>query len=432
MAANYDLLVVGEDAPSLCAAAAAAKAGASVLLAPTRKAPAPRAPSVCDIPNFVWRRLELQDYGLQLEPISARITLLEDGVTASSQRSPEDTADALVDIDEDAAALWPAFVEEMRALGVDAAGVETDGVSCALPDVMDIGVLSALGRASGAASELLDDYLNGGPLSAHVSAHALSLSGQSGEEAGSALVLPEFFDEHGWRVRAAPGSRSVFGALRRVCDAAGVETAPKAVLEAHADSGRYNNLVFGDEVKRKARRIFFATPDAAEAVGYAAPGAYNGARAVLRLSLRGEIELPAGDEHALFQIIDSAADLREARDAALDGRLSDRPPVAFEMTDKGDIIAYTSFVPKRLRDDDEWRDWTGQDRQALTKVIIDRLASRIDGLRDRVRRRELVVFAEEQDGAGPFDNAQNIVLQPKRHNAVAAAVSLVDKVLADE
>jgi phytoene dehydrogenase-like protein len=431
MAANYDLLVVGDDAPGLCAAAAAAKTGAAVLLAPAGAVRVPRSPSICDIPNFVWRRLELQDYGLALEPISARITLLEDGVAATTLRGAAETADALAGDDDDAAALWPALVEDMRALGEDAASLHTERAN-ALSAVADARSLSALGRAAGSTSELLDDYLNGGPLSAHVSAHALSLSGQGGEEAGSAMALPEFFDEHSWRVRSAPGSRSLNGALRRVCEVQGVETAPTPVRDASADGARFNSLNFGDETKRKARRILFATPDAAETAGYKTPGVYNGGRAVLRLVLRREVEPPAGDGNAIFQIVDKSSDLESARNAALDGRLSDRPPVAFEFTDKGDIIAHTSYIPKRLRDDEGWRNWTGQDRQALTKIMIDQLASRIDGLRDRIRKKELVVIAGTKDDARPFARAQHVFVQPKRHNAIAAAVTLVDKVLADE
>ncbi len=435
MGATFDLLVIGDDAPSLCAAAAAAARGAATALAATG-AVTHGGPSVCDIPNFVWRRLDLQEFGLETEPVSARITLLADGKTATTHCGLEDTVDALRDVDVDGAALWPEMADDMRALGemgFDASVNSAAPNALALIDNMR--ALADLGRIAGSGDELVEDYVNGGPLNTHINAHALAPFGLGGAEAGSAVALPEFFDEHAWRVRAKSGARSIIGALRKACEHHGVETTPPGIEKASADGAKHDSVLFKGGEKIRSRYIFFACPDAAEAAGYggAARGApANGARAVMRLKLRDRVDPPSGDAHALFQIVDEAADIKNARNAALGGRIFERLPVEFEFTDKGDIVARTAYIPKRLQEEGEWRDWTGQDRQLLSTIVLNRLASRIDGLQDQIRKTDLKMIDRISVGEDKFASARNVVLQPRRHNAIAAAVTLVDKVLADD
>ncbi len=435
MAATFDLLVIGDDAPSLCAAAAGAAAGATTALAATG-AVTHGGPSVCDIPNFVWRRLDLQDFGLATEPVSARITLLADGETAATHRGLEDTVDALRDVDADGAALWPEMTDDMRALGETGLTVGVGGCAPkALSLIDNMRALADLGRITGSGAELIEDYVNGGPLNAHINAHALAPFGLGGVEAGSAAALPEFFDEHAWRVRAKSGARSIIGALRKACEHHGVAATASGVEKASADGARHNSILFKGGEKIRSRYIFFACPDAAEAAGYGGAGQgspANGARAVMRIKLRDPVDPPTGDRRALFQIVDEAADLKKARNAALGGRMFERLPVEFEFTDKGDIVARTAYVPKRLQEEGEWRDWTGQDRQLLSTIVLNRLAARIDGLQDQIRKTDLKLIDRANAGEDKFADARNVVLQPRRHNAIAAAVMLIDKVLADD
>lgn len=435
MGATFDMLVIGDDAPSLCAAAAASARGVRVLLASTG-AVTHGGPSVCDLPNFVWRRLELQEFGLDIEPVSARITLLADDATVTSYHRLEDTVASLRDIDADGAALWPEMVDDMRALGE--AGLDagfSGGAPNALSLLNDPRALNDLARITGSSDELVEDYVNGGALNAHIKAQALAPFGLGGVEAGSAAAMPEFFDDNAWRVRAKPGARSIIGALRRACERHGVEAAPPSIDMVSADGARHNVIVFKGGEKIRARHIFFACPEAAELAGYGgvaqcAPA--NSARAVMRIKLRDAIDPPAGDARAFFQIIDDVKDIKTARTEALSGRIHDRMPVEFEFTEKGDIFVRTTYVPARLQEEGEWRDWTGQDRQVLTSILINRLASRIDGLRDQIRKTDLKMIAREGGRNEKFAAARNIVLQPHRHNAIAAAVTLVDKVFDDE
>lgn len=435
MGATFDMLVIGDDAPSLCAAAAASARGLRVLLASTG-AVTHGGPSVCDIPNFVWRRLELQEFGLDIEPVSARITLLGDEAAVKTFHGMEDTVASLRETDADGAALWPEMVDDMRALGE--AGLEA-GLSGGAPNALsllnDPRALNDLARISGSSEELIEDYVDRGALNAHINAHALAPFGLGGMEAGSAAAMPEFFDEDAWRVRAKPGARSIIGALRKACERHGVEAAPPSIEMVSADGARHNAVVFKGGDKIRTRHIFFACPEAAELAGYGgvaqcAPA--NSARAVMRIKLRDGIDPPAGDARAFFQIIDDVDDMKAARNDALCGRIHDRMPVEFEFTEKGDIFVRTTYVPARLQEEGEWRDWTGQDRQVLTTILINRLASRIDGLRDQIRKTDLKMIARDGGRANKFASARNVVLQPHRHNAIAAAVTLIDKVFDDE
>jgi len=434
MAATYDLMVIGDDAPSLCAAAAAAQSGAATALAATG-AVTFGGPSVCDIPNAVWRRLDLQSFGLDTDPVSARITLFANGESTATFQKTDDTANALRETDSEAAALWPDLVDDFRVLGDASANSGASGATTMLAQLDSRRAFVDLGRLTGSGSELIDDYINGSPLKAHVKAHALAPFGLGGEEAGSAEALPDFFDEYAWRVRAKSGARSVIGALRKACEVYGVDAASASVERANADGAKHNSILFGNGEKIRTRYIFFASPDAAEAAGYDAAGATasaNGGRAVMRLKLRDTVEPPAGDARALFQVIDDGSAMKNAREDALTGRISDALPVEFEFTDKGDIVARTSYIPAQLQEEGEWRDWTGQDRQMLSSTIVNRLASRIDGLHGKIKKTDLKIISQAGAEKNKFSDAQNIIVQPRRHNATAAAIALIDKVLADD
>ncbi|MEM8772621.1 MAG: hypothetical protein AAGD92_13325 [Pseudomonadota bacterium] len=441
MASAFDFLIAGDDAPSLIAAAAAARAGASTLIVAPKKNKQIAPPSFPDIPNFVWRRLNLQDHNFSLQPVSARITLLDDGVSAQSFRTDRETAETLQYDDPDAAALLPVFSDEMRALGASADKINdsnAEGVPAALAVLFDddgLSDLSDLSKLSGAANEVLDDYLNGGPVSSHISTHALSLAGLGGEEAGSAQIFPEFFDDAAWRARTAKGSQPLMKILHKICAESGVVMQEGMVSDISPEGAKANSVSFGNDEKIRINRIFFASPDSAAEAGYS-PGAarqtaFNGASATLRLRLRKPIAAPAGDKSAIFQIVDGTCDLRASRHAALTGKLPEKPPVQFEFVGDNEIVAHTAYIPNKLCDEEGWRAWTGQDRQLLMRIMMDRLSSRLDDLGAKVRKQEIVIQTTREPMRDVYARARNIYMQSKRHNAIAAAVKLVDRALND-
>lgn len=439
MTATFDFLAAGEDEASLAAAAAAAQSGARAALLRRAKRPA-RAPSASfpAVPNFVWRRFNLHEYGLSLEPVSARVTLGPNGSIETFARVRE-TERALAAADRVNHRMWTAFAEDMAALRE--ARIFNDALGDAAPKragafaalFRDARSLSALGQLSGAAAALLDDYFGDDVMKMHVGAQALSRAGLGGREAGSAMALPEFFSEDAWPVRIADGGPPLLSVLEKVCEKAGVTMLEGRLIEI-ADEGKYRAAALSGDQKVRTRLLFFASPEAAAAAGVMSAlsplGAARHATAVMRLTLKNGVEPPAGDKKAVFQIADHFAELQDARDAAADGRLPERPPVEFEFAANGDIIARTAYCPAVFREEDGERGWTGQDRQVIAARMKERLASRIEGLSGKIAKTEVgVIGAGEPDRAVRLPDDENIIIQMSRHDAIAAAVRLVDRAL---
>jgi len=440
MTKPYDILVAGADEASLCAAAAAALHGArAALLAPSEIAKSACA-SCLAVPNFVWRRFDLHEYGLTLEPVSARVTFTNDNKTVSSYASARQSQTAFAKDKSGDYLIWESFVEEMRALGETApfAKVMDGGVcdSAALGAIFaDARSLAALERATESCTATLDDYLTDVHLKTHVAAHALGRAGLGGREAGSAIMLPEFFDEDAWPCRVAKNSPSLASVLEKVCDKNGVERLAGRLVAIGAEEGKYRAVVASDNQIINTQLVFFASPDAALAAGARPALSMRGganATAMLRIKLKHPIAPPAGDKKSTFQIADDLGELQCARDAAADGRLPDRPPVAFEFAGPREILARTSYCPASFRDGDAARGWTGQDRQAIAARMKDRLVERIDGLAGNISKTEVRVIGGGEPGHyARIRESEHVIMQPHRHNAIAAAVILVDKALED-
>ena len=445
MNGQFDFLIVGDDEPSLAAAAVAAKAGARVaLLAPAdrKKRAAAASPAIA---NFVWRRLDLQDYDLSLEPVSARVTLLKDGAPVMTYANARETASALAEKGFPDHLLWGDFLEEMAVLAETSASTPLGCERSGAPDMKsfvallsDPARLEQTARFFGACADILRDYFSDEPLQAHLAVHALGPAGWGDREAGSAQALTEFLDPDAWRVRAPKGSVPLRAVLEQACQDAGVEVTHKKPIEATAN-GKYVQVSLDGEDKIRVKHIFFATPSTARQWGVdagaskerAALGQAAHAEFTVRFKLNDGVEPPGGDTGAIFQVLDDKEDLQAARDAALQGRLFDRMPVEFEFTGNGEVIARSSYLPAAFYEDGEWRGWTGQDRQAAASIIKERLSSRMANFASMIRRTETELSAPP---AIPslFASCGRVIVQPHRHNAISAAVKLVDKVMAGD
>ena len=106
-------------------------------------------------------------------------------------------------------------------------------------------------------------------------------------------------------------------------------------------------------------------------------------------------------------------------------------PVEFEFAPNGELIARSSYLPAAFYEDGEWRGWTGQDRQAAAAIMRERLASRMPGFANYIRRSEAEVSAPPA-GPSPFAGCDRVVIQPRRHDAIGAAVKLIDRVMAGD
>ena len=444
MTAQFDFLIIGDDEPSLCAAACAQRAGASVaLVRPAKSKTDFAARSLPNIPNFIWRRLDLQDFGLTVEKTSARVTLFGEGDPVVTFSNPRETKTALSEAGFTDAVLWEDFVADANSLAdsgfinESASGAKNGGAVDLAKMLGDRTALHRAAQLAGSSRSLLDDCFEDERLKDHILAHALSPSGLSGAEPGSAFALTDYFDEDGWRVRANGDGKSLHEILTIVCENAGVVTFTKPIEKVFADSAKFTAVVFDDEEKIKTRRVFFATPDAAAiaGAGHCAPGAsMRGsatATAAMRFKLSEKIEPPAHDKNAIFQIIDSSADLQEASDDALSGRLPERLPVEFEISEEGDILARSSFLPASFYEDGEWRSWTSQDRQAAAIRIRERLSERLPGLANSILK-ATVDISGVYEAENPYAQCSGVVVQPHRHNAISAAVRLIDRIMTSD
>ncbi|MBL4619236.1 MAG: hypothetical protein JKX88_03955 [Marinicaulis sp.] len=444
MIAAYDLLVGGGDEASLCAAACAARSGARVGLLRSRREAKRRADaSICAVPNFVWRRLDLQDFGIKLEPVSARVTLMAEDQSVATYASPRATDEALAKNGSEDHLLWQSFVGDMAQLNqassaANGSASPKNGVKTFTAFLADRRQLSALGQLSGSCTDLLDDYFSDPKLKTHVAAHALGVAGLGGRELGTASVLPEFLDESAWRVRVGEGQSPLRTTLETICEESGVTMIEGALQLVSIESGKYKTVEISGGETLKARVVFFASPEAAVLAGVETPflslPTGRSATAIMRFKLKKSIEPPAADETAMFQIVDSIKELQEARDCAVNGQLPDPLPIEFEFADNGDLIAQTKYCPKAFKEENEWRDWTGQDRQIVAARILKRLVSRMPDMTDAVKKSKITMLGADdgENSVSAIAPPDLILVQPDRHNAIGAAVHMVDEVLGYE
>lgn len=444
MTAQLDILIVGNDEPSLCAAACAAQAGAvtGIVSIPRSGKPLNTA-SAPGIPNDVWRRLNLHEHAVKIVPVSARVTLFDEQASLTTRADARDTSEALAEQDVDGHELWADFIEDMRALGQEdvfasvCAGAPTDIAAEFLRLFDDMRAMDRVARLSGTSSEILGDYFDNARLKDHLAAHALSRGGLSGAETGSAPSLTDSFSETAWPVRPEGGAKALQEVLKTICEKAGVhffDGPPKPEpLRKEGRNGRLRTISVNGHEKIRTRYVFFATPAAAEQAGAASAatgGVVGGGRmatAMMRFKLADSIDPPSGDRSALFQIVDESDDMRKARDAAVCGRLPEKLPVEFEFASNGDIIARASYCPAAFCEEGEWRAWTSQDRQAVSARIKERLVSRMPGLAEVIRSTRIEVTGPPEQNF--FSYADDIIVQPLRHDAIGAAVRLIDRVV---
>lgn len=428
----YDLVVIGAEPAGLAAAACAARAGARAGLIRTGDKP-PRSASAPGVPDFVWRKLDLQDSGLDAAPVTACVSLFEGKPALKTFASRKKSGDALeaaknpdhrlwTDFNEALARVW----EESEALVRRAAARESGKAAPAL--------LSALAGKSGAESaerltattlSVLDDYFSTEDLKVHLASVALTPFGFGGDEAGSALALAGAAAPSAWRVRASRGGPKLERVLEDAAAGAGVELIDARLRALAAIDDKVIEIALHDGEVLRARRVMAASAEAAARAGVEVAPAFSplmrrdGAVANVRLRFARPVAAPGGEEGAIFYLADSLAAFAEARDAALEGRVSERAPISFEVN-KDEIVVQAPFCPAALRSDGEEREWTEQDRQAFGQQIVARLAPYLNGAARSVRRVDVRVTPAaptQRESAG-------IVAPPPGHDPIGAAVKL--------
>ncbi len=430
---TVDLVVIGAEPAGYAAAACAARFGASVILLKTGHRTT-RSPSSPGIPDFVWRKLNLQNSGLEAKPVSARVSLFEGGRTISTFENRKRTRDALEKAHVADHHLLPDFEDALDRLwseGAELARASSSGKSNGKGPL-----LAAIGGPNGAdaarrltasTSSILEDYFSDDELKAHFASIALAPFGLGGDEPGSGLALAAMSEPAAWRVRTGAKGPSLARVLENAALEAGVEVLEARVKEIQRGDQKSRTLVLdnGDTVRTShfmaSSLEAAARADLEVASSFTPLARRDGAVADIRVRFQKTPQPPTAGKDAVYYLADSLASIADARDAAAEGRLAERMPISFEFN-REEIVVHAPYCPAYLRVEDEVRDWSEQDRQAFGMLIVSRLDSCLNGATGAVRRVEVRV---SQTVASPADDRSSAVLAPPPgHDPIGAAALL--------
>jgi hypothetical protein len=407
-----DLLVIGADAAGMAAAACAARSGASAAIAATG-GEAPAEGGTDEPPNFVWRLLDLHLHELRLQPAAPRTTLTETGALTTLADANR-TGPALGVRDGALEHLWPAFSAEMKRAAASDAQNATDRY---LP-----------------ANALLDDYFSDEELKAHLVSAFVAPLGLAGDEAGSAAALAFAGDAPRRRVSA----RALHDALSAAAKNAGVDTLSGRLQSLIRTDGKHWKAVMDNGHELRARDVMASSALIGEAAGLRVSSngsplvRRQGAGAVIRIRYDKRPAAAALKDGGVFFTAGSRAGIARARDAMIDGRIDPEPALSFEVDGK-EIIARAPFCPARIRDGDEERDWTGQDKQILGRQAASVIEQRLGGAVGTVREIEVTIGADPASGLKrrTFDMPAVPVPAPS-HDPVGAAAALAMEIVSDD
>jgi phytoene dehydrogenase-like protein len=427
-----DLLIIGAEPAGFAAAACAARAGAAVALVRGGEKKT-RAGSVPGVPDFVWRKLNLQDAGLDAQPVSARVSLFEDGKSVATYASDRKTEEALKKSGGGDYHLWTDFSADLDRLWRE--GEEVAQASAAGPAKKKTPLLAALAAKDGAraarrmtasTAALLEDYFSEGRLRAHLASVALSPFGLGGDEPGSALALAALREPAAWRVRNNGKGKTLLEALEQAARNAGVEIIEARLREILVER-RQRIVAFENGEAVRARRIMASSVEAAARAGLDIAPSFSplarrdGAIADVRLKFQKSPEALEAGKNAVYYIADSLDSIADARDAVLEGRLAERMPISFEFN-RDEIVVHAPYCPSFLKTENEVREWSEQDRQALGMQIVQRLEPYLNGAAKQIKRIDIrVTPAAPSPGDEP---EKSVAAPPPGHDPIGAAAKL--------
>ncbi|NWG70011.1 MAG: hypothetical protein HXY23_00150 [Parvularculaceae bacterium] len=437
---ELDLLIVGAEPAGFAAAACAARAGASVALARGGEKKG-RAGSTPGVPDFVWRKLNLQDAGLDAQPVAARVSLFDDGKTVATYMSGRKSEESLKKSGGADYHLWAEFSEHLERLWRE--GEEIARSSASGRSRGKAPLLSALSgkagpdaarRLTASTAGLLEDYFSDDRLRTHLASVALSPFGLGGDEPGSALALASLSEPAAWRVRNGGKGKGLADVLEEAARAAGVEIIDSRLREISMERrSRVVSFENGDTVR--VRRIMASSVEAAARAGlYIAPSFSPLARregAVADVLLKFQKAPPAleAGKNAVYYVADSLDAIADARDAALEGRLVDRMPISFEFN-RDEILVHAPYCPSCLKTENEVREWSEQDRQALGMQIVQRLEPYLNGATKQIKRIDIrVTQAAPAPGDAP---EKSVAAPPPGHDPIGAAAKLALELVSGE
>ena len=430
---QFDLVVFGAEPSGLAAAACAAKAGARCAIIKTGfELPTDR--SVSTIPNFVWRQLDIHETEFSVVPVSAHVSIFQDGRSISTFDNSQKTQETLIEDGVQGATLWRDFQAELQRLhdrktstskAIDPNGQFKDfSLDCSPTESM---------------ADMLNDYFGAGDLKTHLASITAMNFGIGGEEPGSCEALASTSDKSSWRIR---NGEELVGALERICERLGIEQFASQIRRIQCQDSRNILIDFelGDGIRTKS--IMACTPRIARAARLKVKGGAssiaNGenAEAVISVKLSQKPAPPKGVQNtddAIFFIAESPGELRAAQDAVLEGRTPDNPPLMFEFVDR-EIRVRAPYCPRVLQSEEGPREWTGQDRQALGKQVVRRLGEYLNGALQDIQRTDVKIFgATDLEPEHELNSDAPEILAPAPDmNEIGAAAKLALRLIDSE
>lgn len=439
---QYDLVVIGADLAGLAAAACAARQGADiearVLIIRTGDEPTSAGSTPC-VPDFVWRRLNLHESAFAARPVDALVTLLSDGRSVTTIQNRRRSGAALTEADHDPLGVWPEVMREWDGVWKSAYGVMLQATKSGARILdhlrSDEGAMLAE-QLCAPLETVLDDCFEDDSLKTHLAASALMPFGLAGDEPGSALALSALSDQAWWRWRAGGKGAALVDALEAACAAAGVDAIESDVVSVERQDGKDRRVVLADGTTIRAKAVMTANAHLPVATRLNAAPALSplsrreGASAEIRVKLARPAQPPGDHKHAVYFLAGSIECLKAARDAALEGRVHEEPPLYFEIN-RDEIIVRAPYCPAALYADNEPREWGEQDRQMLGRIVVERLGSALNGAVKNVRRVDVKISAR---GLDPTPRAENVgvIAPPTSHDEIGAAARLAMELVLGE
>ncbi|MEM9705087.1 MAG: hypothetical protein AAF850_03310 [Pseudomonadota bacterium] len=437
---QFDLVVIGAEPCGLVAAACAAREGAACAIIETGLE-APLGPSAPAIPNFVWRRLDLHETALTVEPVSAYVSLFKNGDKFATYKNDRRTAEAVRSQDPGDGALWEDFVGEMRShteRSLSFRDFLVDGETAGAAQTAHTPHLMTDAAMTDALVTVLNDYFQNDTLKAHLAAIAGAAFAIGGEEPGSRLAASSICGDDAWRIKNA---QALSETLDHLCASLGVARIMSPIESIDRQDPRtfIIDLSDGDEVRTGA--LMASSSRIARAAGLQIDGdpspifADENVEAVVTFTLSSDAEPPAQDiagDSAIYYIAENPDEVRAARDAVLEGRTPDNPPLVIEFAGR-EVVVRAPYCPRMLASDEGSREWTGQDRQLLGARVAQRLAEYLNGALDGIETTDvrLLHIAPDDLDRAPIETSSPIAAPEPDADEIGAAARLALKLVAN-
>ena len=426
----FDIAIIGATNASLAAAAYIKRVGGNAVVIQTGIEKNNEFSSDCP-PNFVWRKLDLGAYGVVLEPVDTISSLAGGGILLQTFEDENKSLDAIRRKDQTASELLHDFMASGQNLSAHDQGPQFNG--CRQSAFERFAPRSAIcGSPLASAMDILGDFFADEEIKAHFAQISLMRFGMAGDEPGSAIALGSGLADAEWRVRSNGNGVSLRKALLRVCEDLSVKLFTSGVTAVEKKGKTSKKIVLSDDSEIIAKTILAADEFVADRLGLVVEsgGSLLASRrqteAVVTITLSSSVEISVGANNGVYFLANGGhASLIKARDAAREGEIAEDLPVIFEASGKT-VKVTTRYIPEKLWSEGDWRDWSGQDRQALGSQILDLVAPYITGGRSNVSRIDVTVSTPARKKLreeSPLD-VPDILIPAPHHDRIAALVNL--------